>query len=83
MAKPFGIGGDLIQRQALADRLPDQQVLFRLVQVARLWRGPGSKGVFRQNPQSQTVDGRDIGPLNRKGGVNQPFLHQALPDAPG
>ena len=61
--------------------LPDQQIPLGVAQVARLKRGARRKGMFRQEPEAQPVDGRDIGPLDRHGLLHQPIRKKARPNA--
>ncbi len=60
--------------------LADEQVTLRLGQGARLGRGSGRECVFRQNSQTKTVDGRDIGLFDGQRRLNHSLGQKARPD---
>ena len=81
IAEPLWRSLDRVQRACMRKRLPDQEVAFSVAQVAWLQGGAGSKGMFGQEPQTQPMDGRHIGPLDRHRFLNQSIGKKSYPDA--
>ena len=80
IAEPLWSSLDGIKRFGVGQGLPDQQVPFRVSEMTRLKGSPCSESMFGQDPETEPVDRRDIGPLNGHSLFDQPVGEKASTD---